>query len=368
MRLGLGDDPRGVLVAAEVGVGHRQRLEAQRRARRPGSSAARRDRRPSSGPRPPARCGPAIADARATAIAAHADRTLSSSRCVSPSASSAISRAAATSPAATASSARLRSIHAMLWVMPASRAASTPSSRIVAASASRPRMKCAAPSAGSSVGCRWPAARPSRSARSACAHRLVVAVEVGRRRARGRRRRRRARRAPRRTSPRPAPPPRRSCPAASAMRSGDRVPEGEDRRGAGDQRARRRARARPPARAPPSRRPTPAPRGTARRSRARSSARSRPAPTRPGGRSRLARSRACASSWRPSRRSTPAHVVVSCTRSPVASAGDERDALEQVGVALGEPALRGERAGAGEEQLDALLRRARSRASGAGRR
>ena len=69
---------------------------------------------------------PAITDARATTIAAHADRTLSSSRRVSSSASSAISSAAGRSPVRTDSSERLRSIHAMLWVMPASRAASTP--------------------------------------------------------------------------------------------------------------------------------------------------------------------------------------------------------------------------------------------------
>ena len=166
MRLGRRRGPRRVVAAIEVGVGRRQRLEADAR-HAPGIAPQR--------PSPVVRTStarwlrPAITDARATVIAAHADRTLSSSRCVSSSASSAISSAAATSPARAERSERLRSIHAMLCVMPASRAASTPASSTSAASPSRPRMKCAAPSAGISVGCRWPAARPSLSARSACA-------------------------------------------------------------------------------------------------------------------------------------------------------------------------------------------------------
>ena len=46
----------------------------------------------------------------------------------------------------------------------------------------------------------------------------------------------------------------------------------------------------------------------------------------------------------------------------------ERDALEQVGMALGEAALRGERAGAGQQEPDARLGGPVRRAGGAGRR
>ena len=46
----------------------------------------------------------------------------------------------------------------------------------------------------------------------------------------------------------------------------------------------------------------------------------------------------------------------------------ERDALEQIGMALGETPLRGERAGPGQQQLDSRLGGPRRRASGAGRR
>ena len=83
----------------------------------------------------------------------------------------------------------------------------------------------------------------------------------------------------------------------------------------------------------------------------------------PGSGSRLSAlaRRACASSWWPSRCSTPAHAVVSLVCNASDSLGCERDALQQSGVALGELTGGGERSCTGEQELDALLGRARLR-------
>ena len=131
---------RRLVAAIEVQVGRRESFETDR----PPGARYRLER-------VAARCAHEDVDGaltspgqhrrRATAMAAHDDRTLSSSCCVSSSASSAIASAPGMSPAATESSDRLRCIHAMHCVIPASRAASTPASSTLDASPSRPRMR-----------------------------------------------------------------------------------------------------------------------------------------------------------------------------------------------------------------------------------
>ena len=66
----------------------------------------------------------------------------------------------------------------MAWTMPATRAASTPPSSTVAASSSRPRMKWAVPSVGTSVGSRMPRRAPDRERALGVRDRVDEAVEV----------------------------------------------------------------------------------------------------------------------------------------------------------------------------------------------
>ena len=84
----------------------------------------------------------------ASAHAAWAEMRLSSRRAASSTLSVAVASASSTSPAMDAVNERLKSCHASPWKLSSMRAASTASSKIPAASATRPCTHSAVPSMG----------------------------------------------------------------------------------------------------------------------------------------------------------------------------------------------------------------------------